>query len=152
LRAYIYDGASFTNTAHIDDGGTWDFAGALAVGPDGTVFLAHADEGLIAYTYSSYTVIANELSKIPIKYKLLQNYPNPFNPSTIIKYFLPKPEAVKIEVYNTLGQKIQTLLNISMPAGYHEVEFNAQNLPSGVYLYRIKAGEFLNVNKMILLK
>ena len=88
----------------------------------------------------------------PDKFNLSQNYPNPFNPSTKIKFALPKPENVKIDVYNTLGQKIETLLNQQMKAGHHEVEFNAQNLSSGLYYYRIEAGEFQDVKKMILLK
>ena len=88
----------------------------------------------------------------PLIYDLAQNYPNPFNPSTKIKYSIPKAENVKIEIYNTLGQKIETLLNKQMSAGHHEVEFNAQALPSSVYLYRIKAGEFQKVKKMVLLK
>ena len=94
-----------------------------------------------------------------ISYDIKQNYPNPFNPSTKIKYSLPKAEKVKIDVYNTLGQKIETLLNKSMPAGYHEIEFNAQNLPSAIYFYRIKVGDparrtgdCQDVKKMILLK
>jgi hypothetical protein len=93
----------------------------------------------------------NDLSK-PIEFVLKQNYPNPFNPSTKINYDLPKPENVKIEVYNTLGQRIETLLNKSMPAGYHEIDFKAHNLPSAIYFYRIQAGEFQNVKKMILLR
>jgi hypothetical protein len=85
-------------------------------------------------------------------FSLKQNYPNPFNPSTLIKYELPKPEKVKIEVYNLLGQKIQTLFNKFMPAGSHEVLFTAKDIPSGIYLYRIEAGEFQEVKKMILLR
>jgi hypothetical protein len=96
--------------------------------------------------------IPDKSINFPLKFGLSQNYPNPFNPSTKIKYFLPEPEIVKIEVCNLLGQKIKRLLNQHMPAGYHEIEFNAQNLPSGVYLYRIQAGEFQNVKKMVLLQ
>jgi hypothetical protein len=91
-------------------------------------------------------------NKIPQTYSLGQNYPNPFNPVTHIQYGLPKTGNVKIEIYNIIGQKIKTLLNKQMPAGYHEVEFNAQNLSSGVYLYRIEAGEFQDVKKMILIR
>jgi N-acetylneuraminic acid mutarotase len=90
--------------------------------------------------------------RIPTEFLLHQNYPNPFNPSTNIKFALPKQETVKIEVYSIIGQKIETLLNKPMPAGYHEVEFNGQNLSSGVYFYRIETGEFQDVKKMILLK
>ena len=89
---------------------------------------------------------------IPEGFKLFQNYPNPFNPTTKIKYTLPKPELVKIEVFNLLGQKITTLLNKQIESGSHEVEFTAKNLPSGIYYYRISAGEFQQVKKMVLLK
>jgi hypothetical protein len=88
----------------------------------------------------------------PSRYTLFQNYPNPFNPSTKIKYSLSKPDHVQIDIYNTLGQRIETLINKHMPAGHHEIEFNAQNLPSGIYFYRIQAGEFLDVKKMVLLR
>ena len=95
--------------------------------------------------------IENE-NVIPLKYSLNQNYPNPFNPSTKIKYILPKSEKVKIEVFNLLGQKITTLLDNQMPSGSHEVEFNGQNLSSGIYYYKIEAGEFQQVRKMLLIK
>jgi len=88
----------------------------------------------------------------PKIYHLKQNFPNPFNPSTKIKYSLLKSENVKIEIFNLLGQKIETLLNGQMPAGLHEIEFTDKNLPSGIYLYRIQAGEYHEVKKMILLK
>jgi hypothetical protein len=83
---------------------------------------------------------------------LIQNYINPLNTTTILIQSLPKAEKVKIEVYNILGQKIETLLNKRMTAGYHEIEFNAQNLPSAIYFYRIQAREFQEKKKMILLK
>jgi hypothetical protein len=83
---------------------------------------------------------------------LYQNHPNPFNPSTKIKFTLPKPQNVNIEVYNTIGQRVETILNQHIKAGYHEVEFNAENLSSGVYFYRIEAGEFQDVKKMVLIK
>jgi len=97
-------------------------------------------------------------SPIPQTFELRQNYPNPFNPTTKIKYELQNAGKVKIEVFNLLGQRIKTLINKQMPAGSHEVEFTAKNLPSAVYLYRIvvdsfgEAGEFQQVRKMILMK
>ena len=91
-------------------------------------------------------------TRLPVKFTINQNYPNPFNPSTKIKYDLPKTEKVKIEVFNLLGQKTKTLLNKQMPKGYHEIEYTSIDLPSGVYLYRIEAGEFHDVKKMILMK
>jgi hypothetical protein len=83
---------------------------------------------------------------------LSQNYPNPFNSSTKIKFDLKKPAHVKITIYNILGKKIETLLNKPMTADYHEVEFNANHLASGIYFYQIQAGEFHQVKKMIFLR
>ena len=98
------------------------------------------------------TGLNESLIDIPNKFTLKQNYPNPFNPRTSIKFNLPKTEHVALEVYNTLGQKVATLLDKPMISGQHEVEFNANNLPSGIYFYRIQAGEFHDVKKMVLLK
>jgi len=89
---------------------------------------------------------------LPTHFSLSQNYPNPFNPSTQINYDLPKSEHVKIEVFNTLGQKIRTLVNRQIPAGTHKVTLNATNLPSGIYIYRIQAGKFIDMKKMVLLR
>jgi hypothetical protein len=105
-------------------------------------------------------IIKSETDNFPKSFTLQQNYPNPFNPTTKIKYTLPKSEKVKIEVFNLVGQKITTLINKQMPAGSHEVEFTAKNLPSGVYFYRIEAGDpstgsghrFQEVRKMLLMK
>ena len=96
--------------------------------------------------------IEQDLSAIPKEYALNHAYPNPFNPSTHIKFALPKPGHVLIEVYNVLGQKIDMLLNKKMIAGYHEIVFDAMSHPSAIYFYRIKAGEFQDVKKMVLLK
>ena len=89
---------------------------------------------------------------LPLEFSLKQNYPNPFNPSTKIKFTLKKREIVTIEVFNALGQKIETLLNNAMNAGQHEIEFTGKNLSSGLYLYRIQAGQFQDVKKMVLLR
>ncbi len=89
---------------------------------------------------------------LPKTVYLFQNHPNPFNPSTKIEFFLPKAEYVTIEVYNTLGQRIVTLVNKPMPIGQHQIEFDGQNLSSGVYFYRIEAGDFQLAKKMVLLK
>ena len=89
---------------------------------------------------------------IPDKFVLKHPYPNPFNPKTVISWQLPSSSDVKLNVYNFLGQKISTLVSEELPAGYHEVEFNGDNLSSGVYLYRIEAGEWQDVKKMILIR
>jgi para-nitrobenzyl esterase len=94
----------------------------------------------------------NNYSTLPRNFILFQNYPNPFNPSTTINYTLPSDSKVIIKIYNILGQKLMTLLNNTEAAGTHQITFNAGNLPSGIYLYRIQAEDFTQTKKMILLK
>jgi hypothetical protein len=90
--------------------------------------------------------------EIPESFTLYQNYPNPFNPATTIKFALPVDSKVKINVYNSVGQLVETLVDKEMESGYHEVNFNASRLASGVYLYQLQAGEYVAVKKMLLLK
>jgi len=85
-------------------------------------------------------------------YTLSQNYPNPFNPTTTISYTLPKAEKVTIEVFNMIGQKVATLVNANQTAGIHTVDFDGANLTSGVYFYRLQAGTFSSMRKMVLMK
>jgi hypothetical protein len=89
---------------------------------------------------------------MPVKFELMQNYPNPFNPSTKIKFGLPESGAALLEVYNTIGEKIATLIDGELPAGHHEAEWNASGIPSGIYLYKITAGNYVDIKKMMLLK
>ncbi len=100
------------------------------------------------------TAIGKKQTIQPEEFKLLQNYPNPFNPATTISFNLPVSEKVTLEVYNTLGQKIATILNnISLRAGIHHYLFNGTKLASGVYFYKITAGDqYQTTKKMVLLK
>ena len=91
-------------------------------------------------------------TNVPKVFALRQNYPNPFNPVTNIEFDLPKSEFVRLIVFNTLGQEVKTLVNETKPAGSYRVDFDASNLPSGAYFYRITAGDFVQTNKMILVK
>ncbi|MCI0449555.1 MAG: T9SS type A sorting domain-containing protein [Chlorobi bacterium] len=91
-------------------------------------------------------------SQLPGTFALAQNFPNPFNPGTVIKYQLPKESLVKITIYDVLGKNVATLINEKKNAGYHQVEFNASGLASGLYLYKIEAGSFTDVKKMMLIK
>ena len=99
------------------------------------------------------TSIKDINNQIPKDYKLAQNYPNPFNPTTRIKFYLKQGSKVKLDVYNMIGQKVAELINQELPSGFHEVEFNGAGLASGVYIYRLNAGnKFTSVKKMILEK
>jgi len=89
---------------------------------------------------------------IPASYELYQNYPNPFNPSTVIKFALPQDSKVTLTVFNILGEKIGELINQEMKAGYRQIEFDASHFASGVYLYSITAGSFIETKKMVLLR
>ncbi len=97
--------------------------------------------------------LENELfSQIPSDYGLFQNYPNPFNPATSIVFGIPEPNEVKLTLYSFLGEEIKVLFQGYKTAGYYKVEFNASDLPSGIYFYRIQTGNFVSTKKMILLK
>ena len=98
------------------------------------------------------TDIEEELSVLPQQYELLQNYPNPFNPSTQIRYALPAASQVRLEVYNSVGQKVMVLVDGQQSAGYHQVSFNASGLSSGVYLYKLSTPGFSQTKKMLLIK
>ena len=122
--------------------------------------------GILWYSFSYYkliprknndfvgwvTDVENDLV-LPDEYNLSQNYPNPFNPSTKIEYSLPVEGNVSLKIFNILGQEVRTLINNELTsAGKHTVTFNAINLPTGIYIYRLQAGNYSDVKKMILLK
>jgi hypothetical protein len=105
-----------------------------------------------------YAILVAEMTGIndgimsPSNYALEQNFPNPFNPTTQINFSLAKSSNVELSIYNILGQKVMTLVNGTMSGGVHSVQFNASRFASGVYIYRISAGEFKMSKKMVLLK
>jgi hypothetical protein len=114
---------------------------------------------LNAVLNSGEQIVINDLNKIyvsgenlPVKYSLEQNYPNPFNPVTKIKYSIPQSNSVSLTVYDILGSEIKIIVNEEKPAGSYEVEFNASDLASGIYFYRLQAGSFVQTKKMIVLK
>lgn len=92
------------------------------------------------------------ISEIPGGFSLEQNFPNPFNPTTNIEFSIPETSNVTLEVFSIQGQRVATLVDGTLNAGTHSVNFNAANLPSGMYMYRIQAGNFTKVNKMTLVK
>jgi len=100
----------------------------------------------------SYSDVINIVYDLPVDFSLGQNYPNPFNPSTKIEYTLPVNGEVSLIVYDNLGTEVVNLVNEVLVAGRYEVDFNAVNLPSGVYFYRLTVGSFVDTKKMLLLK
>lgn len=104
------------------------------------------------FNNQDWTVDVNEEEGIPENYSLDQNYPNPFNPSTTIKFRLPVNSFVSLKVYNVLGKEVATLVSEEMFAGTYEVNFNADNLSSGVYFYKLESENFVKTNKMVLVK
>lgn len=120
---------------------------------NGSVVSQHITNGqkiLIENNFINKLIIEENI--VPKEYTLSQNYPNPFNPSTIISFSLPENTKAKLEVYNLLGEKISTILNKDLPAGFHEIEFNSNNLPSGIYIYRLQTNNFSKAKKMIIIK
>ncbi|MCW8811703.1 MAG: T9SS type A sorting domain-containing protein, partial [Ignavibacteriaceae bacterium] len=122
-------GLSFADTNH-----------GWAVGFDGTII--HTDNA-----------VPVELEQpLPAEFSLNQNYPNPFNPSTTIEYIIPESGNVKLVVYNSIGEEVTTLVNNYKEAGNYKINFYAAGLPSGLYLYKLSAGNFSAVKKMVILK
>jgi len=99
-----------------------------------------------------FVSVDDEPNGVPTKFVVYQNYPNPFNPSTKIRFELPEDANVTIDVYNVVGEKVTTLLNGNLKRGYHEVNFDAAGLQSGVYFYKVNAGKYSTVKKMLFIK
>ncbi len=110
-------------------------------------------ENILINKFKEVTDVNEEQSSsVPTGFALIQNYPNPFNPSTVISYQLPFGSHTTLKVYNVLGKEIVTLVDEEKPAGIYEVEFNAKGLSSGVYFYKLQAGNSVETKKMILLR
>lgn len=107
---------------------------------------------LVLFLLSPANFPKNNDNKIPDNYELTQNYPNPFNPSTRISYSIPKETFVEIKIYNMLGNEVALLVNEEQKAGTYSITFNASNLPSGVYFYRLQADNFTITKKLTVLK
>ncbi len=112
------------------------------------------------FWYVNQTLVdVNDKNKVPNIFQLYQNYPNPFNPSTTIQYSIPSNKnssegatLVTLKIYDLLGREVETLVNEQKLPGFYEIKFSAANLSSGVYFYRIKAANFVETKKMILLR
>ncbi|MDX1700856.1 MAG: T9SS type A sorting domain-containing protein, partial [Melioribacteraceae bacterium] len=97
-------------------------------------------------------VDVDQETTIPLRYELTQNYPNPFNPTTQIKYSILKQGNVSLKVFNILGQEVKTLVNEVKAPGVYQVDFDASELATGMYIYQLQAGDFVSAKKMLLVK
>jgi hypothetical protein len=122
------------------------FAGSSANGSSSIL------SGFLANHSLLITDIEYDQEIIPTVYKLNQNYPNPFNPSTIINYQIPEGGFVSLKIYDILGNEISTLVNEEKAVGNYKATFDASKLASGVYIYQLKAANFVDTKKMILLR
>lgn len=118
--------------------------GGRGVNPPGTI------PPKTLFTYS--IIVGMTENRTPVKFELNQNYPNPFNPTTIINYQIPVQDFVRLSVFDILGREVAVLINEKQPAGNYNVEFDGKNLASGLYIYKIRSGEYTDTKKMLLIK
>ncbi len=134
------------------NGSLWtDLSGASFSGSVANVGTSTA-YSVIAFVGTSSVTAVSDAGRTPQSFALGQNYPNPFNPSTTISYSLPGMMRAHLEVFNVLGQKVATLVDGIEQPGLHGVRFDGANLPSGLYFYRLEAGNFTQTRRLVLLK
>jgi hypothetical protein len=106
--------------------------------------------------YSGLQVLTSDTQEVsggvPTAFGLSQNYPNPFNPATRISFSLPRESHVTLEVFNIIGARVATVTDRRYAAGNHSVQFDASTLPSGVYMYKMSAEEFVSVRKLVVMR
>jgi len=157
---YIVVGDIFVASLTIEPGVMIKFNGPYVFEVAGTLVAAGNEQNPIIFTTNNpelfwQGIYINAAQSTLLNYCRIewsQNYPNPFNSKTVISWQVGATGQVDLTVYNLLGQKVATLVSEMQPAGYHQLEWDAAHLPSGVYYYLIKAGEYQDVKKMILLK
>jgi hypothetical protein len=153
FSTFKYDSTGAEKWRVFYDGAPEDFAIALAANAAGEVYVAGNSLDRF-WGWNIYTVIKYEgkQNDIPQHYRLSQNFPNPFNAATTIRYTLPAPGQVTLKVFNLLGEEVATLVDESKLVGEYEFRWVPDGLPSGIYIYRLQAGAFVNAKKLILLK
>jgi len=151
---YAYNDFKFIINVHCDvwSGNQWTLGNAVIYfeNPDG--FKVGIETNNIQAHYSKIVDVDNFENSFYNKFILSQNYPNPFNPTTNIGYTIPDPSYVEIKVYDVLGNEIETLVDEHKDKGIYQLTFNQNNLPSGIYFYKIKSGRYSETRKMILQK
>jgi aldose sugar dehydrogenase len=121
-------------------------------GPDDYIYIARFTNFTGMILRMKHNTVGINNTGTPVSFILEQNYPNPFNPVTSIKYSVSKQSFVTLQLYDVLGREIETIVNETKQAGSYEVDWNAENYPSGVYLYKLTSGDFSEQKKMVLLK
>jgi hypothetical protein len=140
-----------TSWSAVDSGLTKRNVPSLAVSGS-NLFAGTTEAGVWRRPLSEMITSAEERKPLPVDFRLAQNYPNPFNPSTTIKYELPKSTVVRLSVFDMLGREVCVLVDERRDAGVHEVKFDGSSLASGVYLYRLQAGDYVQAKKFVVLK
>jgi hypothetical protein len=146
-----------------DKGVTWNPVGdpisvlntsgirGMAVTPRGTIVIAW-DSKLLTNDSTFVTTGVQAHEEVPLSIRIYQNYPNPFNPNTIIRFTLPKRIYTTLAIFNSLGQKIATLLDHEVDAGMHEITFDGSHLATGVYFYRLQSGNAMQTKRLLILR
>ncbi len=131
----------------------WSFANGVLTDENNNVFVVGKDRAsLVLLKYIQTNVSVSESDNLPLAFSLSQNFPNPFNPTTVITFTLPHESFVSLSLYNILGEKVATLLSEKKTAGKYRAEWNASHFASGMYFYRLDAGEFSVTKKLLLIK
>ena len=142
----------YSQSSIVYDTGTVIEIGTSADVCAGTITINGGYSGNGRFCNGTVDVGSEEETQAPKEFTLSQNYPNPFNPVTIISYQLPETEFVTLKIYDILGNEVVTLVNEEKPAGSYNFSFDASKLPSGVYYYKLRAGNYVETKKMMLLK
>jgi hypothetical protein len=140
------------NTIPLAASDSAEFWIGIAMGTDQATMMTNMDSAAMKYDDIIATSIITEPEHFSRAFSLHKNYPNPFNPQTTISFDLPEKDMVYLKVYNLIGQEIATLVNQELDAGTHQYRFNAQNLPSGLYFYTLRAGSYSETKKMMVMK
>jgi hypothetical protein len=120
--------------------------------PTGSWFSSRALTGVVRYVIGTPVGFGDPGTEIPENFRLEQNYPNPFNPVTNINFAIPQNEFVTLKVFDILGRETAVLISKNLTAGSYTVDFNASNLSSGIYFYRLEAGNYFDTKRMVLVK
>jgi len=156
----IFAGATDGVFRSTDNGDTWTeintgltttYVFSFAINSTGHIFAGTFGGGVLR-SIESTTSVREIAGELPSSFSLSQNYPNPFNPTTTIEYALPRSGDVVLAIYNLRGEEVSRFADGEQPAGYHSVIWNAANVASGIYFYRLQAGDFVQTRKMVLLK